>query len=301
MKYSVVLCTLCGIGHDRVAAADVWENPRGVLETIAAAGYDGVDVDAEPDRIAPQSFERVAGIATSLGLQTPALIAAWGRGHAGEARDLASTDEAARTYAVSYARKCVDLSAGMGGPVIEICAVPGAAEEYPNCSIPLDIARRNFMRSAAEIAEYAERKGVPVAIEAINRFEGYPGLLNSIADAMTVVEAIDSPNLGVLGDCFHINIEDTSVNDALTRAGDRLLHIHLADSNRAAPGSGHIDFLQLLRTLHAIDYQGYMAVDCVPHVPDWKTSLVQSIDTMKQLERAIALLHQTTSAPGEMP
>ena len=51
MKYTVVLCTLCGIGDNRVGAADVWENPSGVLETVAAAGYDGVDIDAEPDRI----------------------------------------------------------------------------------------------------------------------------------------------------------------------------------------------------------------------------------------------------------
>ena len=55
--------------------------------------------------------------------------------------------------------------------------------------------------------------------------------------------------------------------------------------------TGHIDFVQMLRTLKAINYQGYMAVDCVPHLPDWKTSLVQSIKTMKQLEQAVALLN----------
>ena len=51
----------------------VWENPREVLETIAAAGYDGVDLDAEPDRIDPKLFAEVSDMAVSLGLKIPAL------------------------------------------------------------------------------------------------------------------------------------------------------------------------------------------------------------------------------------
>ena len=107
---------------------------------------------------------------------------------------------------------------------------------------------------------------------------------------MELVDQIDSPWLGVMADCFHVNIEDTSVVDALARAGGRLLHVHLADSTRYAPGTGHLDFLQLVRTLKSIGYQGYLALDCVPHLPDWRSSLCHSIAYMKQMERAHALL-----------
>ena len=261
-----------------------------MLGAVAAAGYDGVDLDAEPDRIEHARFEEVREIARSLGLEVPALLAAWGRGHAGEARDLGSEDEDARAYAVSYTKKCVDLSARVGRPAFEIAAVPGLGEEYMQPVTPLEAARSNFRRSVAELVEYAESKQVPMAIEAINRFEGYQGFMNSIADAVRLVEEIDSPSLGVLADCFHMNIEDRSVVDALTRAGSRLMHVHLADSTRFAPGTGHIDFLQVIRTLEAIDYTGYLAVDCVPHLPDWRTSLTHSIDFMKRLESAHALL-----------
>ena len=43
-------------------------------------------------------------------------------------------------------------------------------------------------------------------------------------------------------DTFHMNIEEASMPDALTAAGDRLWHVHIGDSNRRYPGSGHLDF-----------------------------------------------------------
>ena len=290
LKYSVVLRTLHGFGEYLAADANVWEHPHEVLRAVAEAGYDAVDLDAEPDRIPHERFEEVRGIAHSLGLQTPALLAAWGRGHAGEARDLGSADEAQRAYAVSYAKKCVELAARVDRPVFEIAAVPGLSEEYMQPATLLHEARANFRRSVTELAAHAARHEVPVAIEPINRFEGYQGFMNSVAEAMALVDEIDSPWLGVMADCFHVNIEDRSVVDALTRAGRRLLHVHLADSTRYAPGTGHIDFLQVVRTLKSIDYRGYLALDCVPHLPDWKSSLSHSIAFMKQMERAYGFL-----------
>ena len=71
-KYSVILCTLATDG------VDVWKTPREVLEPIAEAGYDAVDVDAEPDKIPAEKFAEVREIAESLGLKIPALICAWG-------------------------------------------------------------------------------------------------------------------------------------------------------------------------------------------------------------------------------
>ena len=58
-KYSVILVTLAGDG------GNVWEKPQEVLETVAEAGYDGVDLDAEPDRIDPQEFNKVCLLYTS--------------------------------------------------------------------------------------------------------------------------------------------------------------------------------------------------------------------------------------------
>ena len=79
-------------------------------------------------------------------------------------------------------------------------------------------------------------------------------------------------------------------DDALLRAGDRLMHIHLADSTRAAPGTGHIDFKEMLRTLNGIGFNGYLSYDCVPPRPDWKTSVTHTIGYMKGIEETMGLL-----------
>jgi sugar phosphate isomerase/epimerase len=282
-KYSVILCTLAGSG------GDVWEKPREVLETIAGAGYDAVDMDAEPDKIDPRRFKEVTDIAFSLGLKIPALIGAWAAWHAGEGRDLASSDDSVRSHAVNYAKKCIDLAASFDEPpLFEIVPCP-VQPEYPVSSVPRDILRHNFVKAATEIVAYAGDRNVSVAIEPVNRFEAHAGFLNSIEETMSIVEEIGAKNLGVLADFFHVNIEDAALTDALRLAGSRLMHIHLADSNRQAPGTGHIDFLQVIRVLNAIDFTGYMSLDSVPAKPDWKTLVEESIRFMKQMEQTAAL------------
>jgi len=282
MKYSVVLTTLATTG------GNVWDKPQEVLETVAGAGFDGVDIDTEPDKIPSKKFQEVCGMAASLGLKIPAVVGAWGGWHAGEDRNLGSNDESVRQHALNYANKCIDLAAGLGGPVLEICCCP-FRPEYPMSSEPLEAVRRNFVKSVREIAAHADERKVQVALEPLNRFEGYAGFMNSVQDAVSVIEESGAANVGVLADLFHINIEDTSLSDALRLAGRRLMHVHLADSNRAAPGTGHIDFLQLIRTLRSTGYQGYLSLDCVPAKPDWKTLLQRSITYMKQLEKILDL------------
>ena len=75
-------------------------------------------------------------------------------------------------------------------------------------------------------------------------------------------------------------------------ARDRLKHIHLADSNRQAPGTGHIDFLQVVRTLNDIGFTGYLSLDSVPALPDWKTLVQQTLPFMKQIEQTVQLQDQ---------
>ncbi len=284
-KYSVILCTLATDG------ADVWKTPREILEPIAEAGYDGIDVDAEPDKIPAEKFQEIREMATSLGLKVPALICAWGAWHAGEERNLASSDESIRSHAVNYTKKCIDLSATFDDPpMLEIDAA-AAKMEYPLCSTPRSELRNNFVKSAIEICDYAVPRNVPIAIEPINRFEGVCGFMNSIVEARSVADEVGR-DLGVMADFFHVNIEDGPVTEALHLAGDKLKHIHLADSNRQAPGTGHIDFFDVIRTLNTLNYDGYFAVDSVPVKPDWKTLIKDSINFMKQVERTVELQEQ---------
>ena len=282
LKYSVIVDTLASFG------LSIWEQPREILEMVASAGYDGVDITAEPDRIDRKTYREIANIARSMGLEVAALLGAWATWHAGEPRDLASTDEAARSHAIDYARKCTDLAVDLNVSVYEFCCCP-AVPKYPVPDEPLSTVRENFVNSAREISGYAADHGVRVAMEPVNRFEGYAGFMNSVVDAVSVAEAVGADNLGVMVDFFHANIEDSSLTDAIRGAGQWLMLIHLADSNRQMPGTGHIDFTAAIRELDELGFQGYLSLDCLPARPDARTYLENSINYMKQLEQAVAL------------
>ena len=108
----------------------------------------------------------------------------------------------------------------------------------------------------------AQAAGVTLLLEAINRYESdYPVTLNQ---AVEVINAIGAPNLRLLADTYHMNIEETDMTASLLKAGPHLGHIHLCDNNRQAPGHGHMDLRSLVQTLHEIGYQGYLSFEVQP-------------------------------------
>jgi len=68
-------------------------------------------------------------------------------------------------------------------------------------------------------------------------------------------------------DTFHMNIEGVSFRDSILEAKDLLGYVHLADSNRWAPGYGHINFVEIISILKKINYQGFLSFEILP-LPD---------------------------------
>ena len=290
-----------GLGIFPRGGGDDWKQPEVIFEAAADAGYTGVDFDVEPDRIESDYFYRVADLAKSHGLAIPSLIGAWGIWHAGEERDLASSDPEIRGHAVRYAQLSIDLAAGIDVPPLFDFAAVTSDPTYPVTKVAPEILRQNFVAATREIAAYAADKGVRVAVEPINRFEGYAGFLNSLPQALSIVQEIDDPNLGVVADLFHMNIEETSIPEALRLAGGQLSTVHLTESNRQILGTGHIDYAQVVRALDAIGYDGWMEVKASPPLPDWKTVAVESLEYMRRIERTAVLETRLTQAATYSP
>ncbi len=110
------------------------------------------------------------------------------------------------------------------------------------------------VRSMKEAIKEAEDCGVIVSVEVLNRFEHF--LLNTCDEALRFVDEVGSPNLKILLDTYHMNIEEDSLGQAIIKAGDRLGLLHVAESNRRPPGNGHIPWDEVIGALKQIDYQG---------------------------------------------
>ncbi|ATM87290.1 TPA: sugar phosphate isomerase/epimerase family protein [Yersinia enterocolitica] len=110
--------------------------------------------------------------------------------------------------------------------------------------------------------DYAQRSGVTLIIEALNRYEVEH--INSAAEMVSFLDFIGSPShVGILWDVFHANIEDQHFAQAIQLMGTRLRHVHFADSNRAFPGYGHLSFDDIYRQLQFSGYQGAISLECL--------------------------------------
>ena len=101
--------------------------------------------------------------------------------------------------------------------------------------------------------------GVTIAIEPLNRFETY--FLNTAADAVQLCEEINHPNVGILFDTFHANIEEKDIAAALHSTGKHLRHFHACENDRGTPGSGHIEWASTLSALKAMGYDQWVTIE----------------------------------------
>jgi sugar phosphate isomerase/epimerase len=100
-----------------------------------------------------------------------------------------------------------------------------------------------------------------------------------------------------MADTFHMNIEERSIPDSILAFGNLLNHVHLSDSNRLAPGLGHIDFAEILHALQEVGYGGRLAFELItslpnlldgrPDSPTLDDVAEQAISHMKEVERRL--------------
>jgi D-psicose/D-tagatose/L-ribulose 3-epimerase len=104
-----------------------------------------------------------------------------------------------------------------------------------------------------------EETGVALAVEPLNRFETF--FLNTGADAAALCDAVNHPQVGVLFDTFHANIEERSIRSALVKIGRHLKHVHTCENDRGTPGSGHVAWPELFDSLGRLHYDGWLVIE----------------------------------------
>jgi sugar phosphate isomerase/epimerase len=227
-----------------------------VIAFLADAGCDGVELAGDPAR--PDAAELPALLqAAGLRATGTTALCRWPT----EDRDLAHPDAAARRRAVGYYRGCVDLAAAVGAPVVGLIPVAvGRVAALADGEWDLAVA------GTREVARYAGEQGVRIGVESINRYESY--LLPTADRALAFADEVGEPNVGVVLDLFHMNIEEADPSAAVAGAADRLLALHVADSNRRGPGRGHTDVAGPVRAALAAGFAGPLVLECTAPGPD---------------------------------
>jgi sugar phosphate isomerase/epimerase len=221
------------------------------IDRVAAAGYPAIEIAAVPELDLRAARERL----DARGLTVSSMC--WiGLGYPD--RDCAHESERIRRRAADYLRLCLEQAHALGAPTLVLVPTFRTQPDRGGREAELDRAALTITSAI----EGAPADGLVIALEALNRYETH--LLRTLADAEALRRLIDSPNVQLMADVFHMNIEEDSIGEALRAHAEHIVHVHLADSQRREPGSGHLDFDGVFRALGDNGYAGALAMEFLP-------------------------------------
>lgn len=218
---------------------------------IAAMGFDAVEIAVED----PSLIDGEAVKAALERYNLKAIVC----GAFGPGRDLTHEDEAVHKTCLEYIEQCLDLCAlwdtkFFAGPMYS--AVGKARMVSPEQrKAEWELAVANLRK----VCDMAAERGLEIALEPLNRFES--DLVNKARDVVRMVADIDHPAAKILLDGFHMNIEEPSIEEAIKLAGDKLIHLQVADNYRGTPGTGQVNWGAYRKGIEAINYQGTISIE----------------------------------------
>jgi sugar phosphate isomerase/epimerase len=222
-------------------------------EFAASAGFDGIELRGTRDwreRLDDLGAARDRGAVFS----SVCLI---------DDRFIGDLDPDRRREAVEHMKDLLSGIGELGGVgAITPAAFGQTSRALPPFKAPRtpDEDRRVLLEGLEELGEHAGNVGTLVLLEPLNRYEDH--MLNRLDQGVELAAVSGSTSVRVMGDLFHMNIEEDDLGESIRRASDYLAHVHLADSNRAHPGAGHTDFAPAFGALREIGFDGYMAMEC---------------------------------------
>lgn len=225
------------------------------IDRLARLGYDAVEVEGEPEWQDPRRVRRlVEGAGLAVGSVCPNFT---------PGRDLSHPDPEVREAALAYLRGVSEFASGLGAPLFIVA--PTAYARVQPVGAPRD-EWRWAVEGLRKAGEYAASLGVDLTLECWNRYGTY--MLNRLDEGARMWRETHLTNGGIMADTFHMNIEEPSISGAILAFADLINHVHLSDSNRLAPGLGHIDFADVLQVLHEVGYAGGLAFELIPTLPN---------------------------------
>ncbi len=238
--------------HAQIWVAPFTDGTLDVVDRVRDLGFDAIDINVGevPPPFSPAELRRrlaATGLHASLGAFLNA------------GRDITSGDPEVRHRGIEFlwgvARLCGEVGA-------KTFIGPMHSEIRRQRADPPPVREERWKRCVeglAAVAREAEQVGIRVAVEVLNRYES--DFLTTTADGVRLCRAVGNARLGLLLDTFHMNIEDRRIRDALRSAAGYVHHVHACENDRGAPGSGHLNWIEVRDALRDIGYDGVCTIE----------------------------------------
>ncbi len=220
-----------------------------LLPRIKAAGFDGVEVPLfRPSEFAVSDIRR--GLRENDLECTICSVLTGGL-------NMISDDAAVRARTRTHMEDCVKAAAEVGAKIIAgplyspVGLLPGRRRNSNEWNWAVECYRA--------IGPVLAKHDITIAIEPLNRFETY--FLNTAEDAVRLCDEIDHPNVGILFDTFHANIEEKDIAKAYRTVGKHLKHVHTCENDRGILGTGHVEWPAVFQALRDMRYDGWLTIE----------------------------------------
>jgi D-psicose/D-tagatose/L-ribulose 3-epimerase len=220
-----------------------------ILRTLKKAGYDGVEIpmfEGTPDHYAWLGNELDK---LGLGRTTVSVL---GQGH-----NPISSDKSQQKAALQRAKWVIDCNAAVGSAIL---GGPMHSElGFFSGSALTKAERQRAVSFHRKAGDYAAKKDVRFALEALNRFECY--IFNTMQQLSDYLDEVDHPAIKGMYDSFHANIEEKDPVAAIKAIKRHMIHVHISENDRGTPGRGHLPLTATYKALKAAKYDGWMTIE----------------------------------------
>ena len=245
------------------------------LAKVAEAGYTNIELVGEYAKWSEADFSKAVAAAKQHGIQFDATAGLHNGVSTPAVRDafLAELKEALAPMEKLSCPAMIILSGNI---------VPGLSHEAQHASCIEGLKR------AAALIEGKKIDGQPIRLllECIDPEENPHYFLQSAAEAIEIVRAVNHPQVQFLYDLFHEQIAEGNLIEKLDKHIDVIGLVHIADvPGRHEPGTGEINYANIYRKLAKLKYRHAVAMEFKP-----------TGDPVESLRKAREMVASTTAA-----
>tara|TARA_X000000368_G_scaffold340401_1_gene278637 strand:- start:1483 stop:2328 length:846 start_codon:yes stop_codon:yes gene_type:complete len=214
------------------------------------AGYKSVEVSLLGQT--PSSAKEIAKLANDLNISLTCTTGL------SKDEDISSSDLLVQQNGVEALKRAIDMTSIMQANLLT--GVVHAAWGISN-SMGKDKEAKftNSAQSIKKISSLLIEKDIKLGIEPLNRYES--DFINTVDEGIRLCNLINHPNVGLLLDAYHMNIEEKDMCKSIEKARDKLFHFQVAENDRGVPGTGSLNWSEIFNTLKKINYKGHVSLE----------------------------------------
>ncbi|MCH2207130.1 MAG: sugar phosphate isomerase/epimerase [Lentisphaerales bacterium] len=224
-----------------------------LFKDFKKAGFDGVEVPVfEGDA---EHYLKMGQALSDAGLECTVVTCL------GADSNPASSDPEIQKAALTTLKWVIEMSAALKAKIL--VGPYFAAHGHFEIEDSIEQSRKRSASVIKEVAQYAQQFNIQLSLEFLNRFEIF--LLNCTEDTANYLDLVNEPNVGILYDTHHANIEEKSILKAFEKHSSKINHIHFSESHRGVCGDGQVKWDENKQAVENSNYDDWIVIEAFAH------------------------------------